>query len=114
MDRYGLKRALIDISESTTVSLAANILGWRVVAVALPAALTGTALTFQIDPGDGTYRAVEDKDGAPITLTVAADKVVMVCDDTHPDTWLIGENVKVVSGSVEAADRIIWLLCVPL
>lgn len=113
LEHYTQKKCLIDISVSTTVSLATNILGWRVVAVATPATITGTALTFQIDPGDGTFRAVEDYDGDALTLTVEASKVVQIGDDTQPAPWLVGANIKVVSGSTEGGDREIWLLCVP-
>lgn len=112
--RYHMARVLIDISEDTAISTATGILGWRVVAVALPAVLTGTALTFQIDPGDGTFRAVEDYDGAALTLTVEASKVVQIGDDTQPAPWIVGARVKVVSGSTEGDDREIFLLCVPL
>lgn len=112
--RYHMAKVLIDVSEHVTISTAAKILGWRVVAVALPATLTGTALTFQIDPGDGTFRAVEDYDGDALTLTVEASKVVQIGDDTQPAPWIVGANVKVVSGSTEGGDREIFLLCVPL
>ncbi len=112
--RYHQARVLIDISESTTVSTAVAINGYKVVAVALPAALTGTALAFQIDPGDGTYRSVETYEGTELSITVAASKVVLVGAEKNDQPYLVGANIKVVSGSAEAADRIIWLLCVPL
>ena len=112
IDRYHQARCVIENGE--TVSLAVNILGWRVVAVATPATITGTSVTFQVDPGDGTYRVVEDYDGDALTSTIEASKVVQIGDDTQPAPWIVGANAKVVSQGAEGGDRELWLLCVAL
>jgi hypothetical protein len=49
------------------------------IAIHLPAAFTGTAITFKVaSTFDGTYKAVTDKAGAALALVVAADKVVQI------------------------------------
>ena len=113
LSRHHIAKVLIDITDDDQLSTAANIQGWRVVAVALPDALTGSALTFQIDPGDGTYRTVEDFDGTELSVTIAADKVVQIGDTDAGPIHLVGVNIKVKSGSAEGGDRVVYLLCVP-
>jgi len=55
---YAFKDAMITVATSTTVSAAVDIPGYEVVGVIVPTGWTAGNVTFQVDPGDGTFRAV--------------------------------------------------------
>ena len=116
-DRYIQKPALITITDSTTVSAAVDILGLRLVGIALPAALTGVTLTFQVDPGDGVFRDVYDANGVKYSVVVAASRYVLLGWDSAVANTpggaapvICGKQLKVVSGAAEGADRNIDLI----
>lgn len=73
-----------------------------------PAALTGTAMTFQAAPNaSGTYvEVVDGATGSAYSVTVAASKYIAL---DPAKTYGINQ-VKLVSGSSEAADRTITLV----
>ena len=71
---YKTKAVTIDISESTTISTAVDTDGLLLSGIIFPAAMTGTAITFQVASTN------------------------------------TGGTIKIVSGSAEAADRVINLV----
>lgn len=97
--------ATLTILDTTTTSNAINLFERSLVALQMPAAFTGTSLTFEscVTEG-GTYLQVtKGSDGLAYTVTVAASKYV-----TIPVADLVGISfLKVVSSGAEAADRII-------
>ena len=75
------------------------------IAIHLPAAFTGTAITFKVaSTFNGTYKSVTDKDGAALTLVVAADTVVQILP---VDGVVLTPFLKLVSGSAEGDERVI-------
>lgn len=94
------------IAESGTVSDAVLLYGTTAVAFQTPAALTGTAFTFEgsIDAG-ATFKEIRDQLGVAVSFTVAVD-------GSYPmDASIFAsyDQIKVVSGSAEAAERLILM-----
>lgn len=90
------------ISISTTTSDAVLLYGCTAVAFQTPAALTGTSFTFQgsIDKGL-TFKTIKDQLGATIAFTVAVD-------GSYPldaNIFAPYDQIKIVSGSTEVAER---------
>lgn len=117
MDRYAFILAKLDVSESTTETVAASIQGYEVVAVAMPAALNpdgSSEMTFLVDPGDGIFRSVQDDSTAALTLTnVTAGDISQVQEGKPP---ICGAKIKLVLGAAEAGgnDLKFFLMCKPL
>jgi hypothetical protein len=100
------KAVVITIAVSTTVSAAVDLLGFTLVGLILPAAFTGTAITFQVsDSLAGTYVPLRDATGAAVSVTVAQGTAAVL----DPTTFAGWRFVKLVSGSAEAADRTVKL-----
>jgi hypothetical protein len=85
--------------ESTVI----HCLGLSLVGIALPAAFTGTALTFEAcDTVDGTFLPVYDTlSGTALSYTVAQGHFVAI----DPAPFQGVAFLKIKSGSAEAADR---------
>jgi len=76
--------------------------------IRLPAAFTGTAITFETSDAEaGTFNAKKDGFGAAVTLTCAAGDALTLPSELY-GCWF----VKIVSGSAEAAAREITVLLV--
>ena len=107
MARASKSTVLIDISASTTVSSAVDLGEWLIAGIICPTDLTSVAFTFEAaDAEDGTYRACYDASGNAISVTVAADRHVLL----EPQTFAGASWLKLVAGSAEAADREITLV----
>lgn len=93
------------ISSGQTVSAEIDLGGTTPVALITPAALTGTTVTFQAaTTTGGTFNTVM-KDGATLSVTVAASRFVVL----QPSDFAGVRFLKVVSGSSEGADRTLTL-----
>ena len=101
----GLKYAQVTISNATTTSNPAQIDG-LLAEILMPAAFTGTTLTFTIsDTQGGTYVTAKDTAGSTISYTAAASTGIKV----PTDDFRGAKFIKLVPGSSEGADRIILL-----
>lgn len=94
------------IAISGTVSDAVLLYGATALAFQTPAALTGTSFTFQgsIDKGT-TFKTIKDTTGAAISFTVAVD-------GSYPmdaNVFAAYDQIKIVSGSTEVAERLILI-----
>jgi hypothetical protein len=112
LDHYIFRTALLDISEDNDLTEPVRILGYEVVAIAMPAALNpngSSEMTFQVDPGDGVYRALADDSNTALTLTnITQGQVAQVQEQKPP---IVGVNLKLVLSSAEtAADRTFLVL----
>lgn len=96
----------VTIASGGTASGAARLDRAVPVGLITPAALTGTALTFQASADGTTYVPVYTTAGAAVSATVAASRYVPL----DPATFRGALYLKVVSGSAEAADRAITLI----
>lgn len=107
MNRYAHRRAVLTIATSTTVTAEVDIQGYEVVAIGMPAALTNngsTEMTFQVDPGDGTFRELQDDSTAALTLTnITAGDIAQVQEEKPP---ICGAKLKLTLSVAEGADRI--------
>ncbi len=111
-------QAKVTIATSTTVSSALDCDGMIVTGIACPAALTSTALTFQVacEPTIGSvgdpvpvFRQLTDATGAAVTVTVAAAKHVAL----SPLVFAGFRQIKVVCGTAEEADRLLTVVMRP-
>ena len=101
------KTALIDISADASNSLGVKTDGMLLCGVQFPAAMTGTAITFDFALDNSTWADVVETDGSAVSYTVSAGDVVRV----DPSGWGFASNgyIRVTSNGTEAADRSIVL-----
>ena len=110
MNYAEISRIDVAIASGQTVSSVANLAnGQTLVGLILPAALTGTTITFQrCDTADGTFVPIYSMDGASVYGIVAGTSRYV---PVQPDVFSGVPFVKVVSGSAEGAARTIGLVC---
>jgi hypothetical protein len=110
MKDYAWKIATIDISEDDDLSDAVNILGYEVIGVIVPTGWTAASVTFQIDPGNGTFYLVS---GLTLTTPTAAQVTYLnagVLANPALVVCLTGANIKLVSSGAQGADRKVILM----
>jgi hypothetical protein len=101
---YFLPSVSTVIAISQTESAAIKFDGMALVGLILPAAFTGTALTFLVcDTLDGTYVPLYDSSNALVSMTVAQGRAYAV----DPKNFQGIQYLKIKSGSSEAAARTI-------
>ena len=101
------KEALIDVSADNNDSLGVKTEGMLLCGVQFPAAMTGTAITFDFSLDNSTWVDVKETDGTDVSYTVSAGDVLRV----DPSGWAFVSNgyIRVSSNGTEAADRKIVL-----
>ena len=101
------KQALIDISADASNSLGVSTDGMLLCGIQFPAAMTGTAVTFDFALDNSTWADVKETDGSAVSYTVSAGDVVRV----DPSGWGFASNgyIRLTSNGTEAADRAIVL-----
>jgi ABC-type Fe3+-hydroxamate transport system substrate-binding protein len=95
-------------TEFAAPSNTADLLSGRdIIGISMPAAFTGTALTFQANDGSGTtFNTVTNAAGTTVSVTVAANRYVSL----DPAALRGFASVKVVSSGTEGAERVIRLI----
>jgi hypothetical protein len=75
----------------------------------MPAAFTGSAITFNVSVDDVTYQALNDSSNAAVSITVTVSKSYAFKQDVRSclSPW---RYIQLVSGSSEGAARTITLL----
>lgn len=108
MYKFDVKEVTIDISANTTQSNAINTDGMLLTGIVFPAAMTGTAVTFDFSVDGTNFHDVVETDGTEVSYTVTAGDVVRV----DPSGWAFASSgfLRIVSGTAEAADRNIQLI----
>lgn len=105
-------------TETATIALngtisGAVVLGGRTpVALAMPAALTSTTMTFQVSYDGTNYVALYDTSGSAVSITVAASRNISLSDVMAQFLGAVG--IKLVGGSAEGAARSIGVVMRPL
>jgi hypothetical protein len=101
------KTALIDISADASNSLGVKTDGMLLCGIQFPAAMTGTAVTFDFALDNTNWADVVETDASAVSYTVSAGDVVRV----DPSGWGFASNgyIRVTSNGTEAADRSIIL-----
>lgn len=101
----------VTIANGATASGEADLGGTTLVGVILPAALTGTTLTFTAaSAAGGTFIPVTGSNGSNLSFTVAASKYLAI----DPALFHGVRFIKAVSGSTEGAARDLILVSKPL
>jgi len=94
------------IASSGTVGTVVDLEDYCIVGLDIPAAFTGTAMTFQCSTDNSDFDALDDADGAAISITVAAG----VDNDLGSSAVCGCRYLKPVSGSSEGAERVVTLV----
>lgn len=112
LEPLGADNSSLSAGAATTVTVTTpgegpiDILGYEVVAIGMPAALSNdgsTEMTFQVDPGDGTFRELQDDSTAPLTLTnITAGDIAQVEEGKPP---ICGVKLTLTLSVAESADR---------
>ena len=102
------KKVLIDISEDAVNSTGVQADGLLLSGIVFPAAMTGTAVTFDFSFDGSTWVDVVETDGTEVSYTVSAGNVTRV----DPSGWAFATAgfIRVTSDGTEAADRQIQLI----
>ena len=97
------KQALIDISEDASNSLGVKTDGMLLCGIQFPAAMTGSAITFDFSLDNSTWVDVKETDATDTSYTVSAGDILRV----DPSGWAFASNgyIRVTSNGTEAADR---------
>ena len=101
------KLALIDISSDNSNSLGVSTDGMLLCGVQLPAAMTGSNITFDFSFDNLAYVDVKETDGTETSVTVSTGDLVRL----DPSGFAFASNgfLRVTSDGNEAADRQIIL-----
>lgn len=107
---FAIDRVLIvstgSIANGQTVSAAIQVKGYSLVGIQLPAAFTGTALTFQVSLDGTTYQLLKSTtSGSSLSYTVAQGTYVAI----DPTPFYGARYIKIVSGTAEGAARTLAL-----
>jgi hypothetical protein len=97
----------VTIASGQTESGAVDLHGMNLVGIMMPAAFTGTSVTFKGSLDGVTYNDLYNTDGTALSVTVAADRFILIV----PSDFAAVRYLKLVSGSSEGAERTITLAC---
>tara|TARA_R100001463_G_scaffold130936_1_gene190672 strand:+ start:17691 stop:18029 length:339 start_codon:yes stop_codon:yes gene_type:complete len=108
MYKVNVKQVTIDVSANGTQSSSVNTDGMLLTGIVFPAAMTGSAITFDFSVDGTNFYDVKETDGTDVSYTVSAGDVVRV----DPSGWAFASSgfIRLTSGSTEAADRDILLI----
>ena len=97
------KQALIDVSEDASNSLGVKTDGMLLCGIQFPAAMTGSAITFDFSLDNSTWVDVKETDATDTSYTVSAGDILRV----DPSGWAFASNgyIRITSDGTEAADR---------
>jgi hypothetical protein len=99
------------IPSSGTTTPAIDLGGTSLVGIQLPAAFTGTSISFTVATTlSGTYQGVIDGSGTALSKTIAAGKYLML----DPSEFAGIQFLKIVSSATEAAQRDLILITRPV
>lgn len=102
--------ATASITSGNTASATIDLMGATLCGIHLPAALTGTSLSFQIaSASGGTYQTLQ-KNGGDFALPVTQGRYVSL----DPATFAGVQFLKIVSSAAEAANRTLTLAVRPV
>jgi len=101
----------VNIANGQTTSTAIDLSGASLVGIQMPAAFTGTSISFQVATSvGGTYQTMIDASGSTISKTISASKYLVI----DPAEFAGVQFFKIVSGSSEGASRDLTLVARPV
>ena len=97
------KQALIDVSADASNSVSFKTDGLLLSGIKFPAAMTGSAITFDHSMDNSTWSDVKETDGTEVSYTVSAGDVIRL----DPSGWAFASEgwLRITSSGNEAADR---------
>ena len=101
----GWAETSVTIAESGNTSTAIDFRGYRLFALKLPVMTSATMVVHACDTYGGTYVAVVDDAGTPISIT-ATDSSFVGCDSIAGSLAAL-PFIKLVAAGAEAAERVI-------
>ena len=96
------KEVLIDISEDANNSSAAQCGGLLLSGIVFPAAMTGTAVTFDFSFDGSTWYDVKETDGSDVSYTVSAGDVVVSKSVKEAGNFFTHEIIKFINENNQA------------
>ena len=98
-----VKSVLIDVSADASNSTSFQTDGLLLCGIKFPAAMTGSAITFDHSMDNSTWSDVKETDGTEVSYTVSAGDVIRL----DPSGWAFAAEgwLRITSGGTEAADR---------
>jgi len=111
MDKYIFQ--IVSIVDTATESSAADILGYQLVGILPDAAWDAQNVTFQVDPGNGTFYLVA---GLTLTAPVNSQITLLNTGAIAPYTIpiIVGARIRVVSAVAQGGTTFITLLLTKL
>lgn len=101
---------IMTIENGETVSDAIDLHGTTIAGLTLPAAFTGTTLTFQASYNGVDFVPIHDGISADFSITIVPDRYIPI----DPSLFYGIRWLKIVSGSIEVSDRIIVINPYPI
>ena len=100
-----VKSVLIDVSEDASNSTSFQTDGLLLCGIKFPAAMTGSAITFDHSLDGSTWADVKETDGTDVSYTVSAGDIIRL----DPSGWAFAGSgyLRITSDGTEAADRTI-------
>lgn len=96
----------VTIPSGSNTSDTVDFLGSSLVGIIMPAAFTGTSITFQMSDSDTTYCDLYNKDGTQLQATVAPSRAIFFA----PGDFIGARWVKFVSNATEGGNRTIKVI----
>src|SRR3990167_3412769 len=94
------------IAISTTTSAAVDLQGLVICQLIIPSAFTGTAITFESSPDDGTYQALYNSSNTQLSITVGTSRTYNI----NPADFAGCRFLKIFSNDTETAARTIQIM----
>jgi hypothetical protein len=94
------------IANGGTESAGKQLLSQHLIGLDMPAAFTGTSVTFEVSQDNVTYKPVTKDDGNAYTVTVAANKVVAI-NAAYTALMSRYTYLRIKSNAAEGAERTI-------
>ena len=96
------------IANGGTVSAEVDLIGTSVCGMVLPAAFSGTSVTFQTAIAlGGTYQPLYDSTNTQVSIPVTQARNYSL----NPATFAAWRYIRVVSSTAEGAERTVTLVC---
>lgn len=112
IDRFDGEHINVTIANGQTTSAEIDLSGLQLVGVWIPAAITGTTMTFTAATATGgTFSTIYEVAGAAsYSITIGASRFIPI----DPRVFSGLRYIKLVAGSAQAADRVITITARPL
>ena len=98
---------IFDITADDDLTLAADLQGYKITGVIMPATWTAADITFEGSIDDSTFNPIKSKSGVAYTLTVSASDFIHL---PLSDTYNFPRYIKVGSSNPQGADRTVKLV----